>query len=277
MAFHVENLVQVSTADLAVLFNRAFTGYIGGSVTFDAPMKAMFLARENIDLTQSLVLVEGGERLGFALIARQGWTSRLAGMGIVPEAQEKRAGTWFMGQIMDAARQRGDHTMVLEAFEQNTRAVKLYERHHFRIVRRLYGFTADTLTADVSVEPREIDIYEAAKLIIQHGTGDLPWQVSGTAIARMTPPNRAYELDHTYIVISDPSRDTIVIRALLVHPMFERQGQATKLLKGLAALYPDKKWVVSPVCPQEYAMFFEKSGFSKNDLNQVQMEAMLLT
>jgi ribosomal protein S18 acetylase RimI-like enzyme len=275
MTLRTESLAEMGMSDLASLFNRAFTGYIGGTVNLDTMTMAGVLARENVDLTQSLLLLDDDQPAGFALIARQGWTSRVAAMGIVPEAQEKRHGTWFMEQVIQAAKERGDKTIVLEAYEQNVRAVRLYERSGFRIVRRLYGYTASDLTGAAHPDLSETDIYETAKQIVQHGRLDLPWQVSGMSIARLTPPSRAFRLGDAFAVISDPSRDTIVIRGIIVSPVVRHLGQGTQLIRALAASYPGKKWSVIAIWPEEYASFFERCGFSRNELNQVQMEAAL--
>ena len=44
-------------------------------------------------------------------------------MGIVPRGEG--VGTWGLGQLIEQAAQRGDHTLELEVIEQNTPAVRL--------------------------------------------------------------------------------------------------------------------------------------------------------
>jgi len=166
--------------------------------------------------------------------------------------------------------------MILEAFEQNTPAVELYKRSGFTVVRRLIGYDAPTIEGIASPDVEGIDIYDLAKIVIQHGSPDLPWQVSGTAIARVGAPNRAYRLGHAYALISNPAADTIVLRALITAPEFRRQGEATRLVWALAAMFPDKKWMIVQLCPEEYDPFLLKFGFIPKALNQVQMHLDLL-
>jgi GNAT superfamily N-acetyltransferase len=264
----------LTISDLAALFNHAFTGYIGGSVEFTPETLHGFLVRDNVDLNASSLLMEAGRPVGFVLLARQGWTSRVAAMGIVPETQSKGVGRWFMERVIEQAKMQGTRTLVLEAFEQNERAVKLYTRVGFRIVRRLYGYHAEDTTGQAA-DLAEVDIYEVARLVVQHGLADLPWQVAGTVLARLSPPNRAFRVGDAYAVMSDPSKETVVLRSVFVLPEARLKGEGTRLLEALFAAYPGKAWHVPQVCPEEYGSFFIKRGFARLELHQVQMEMAL--
>jgi GNAT superfamily N-acetyltransferase len=166
--------------------------------------------------------------------------------------------------------------MVLEAFEQNIPAVRLYQRIGFTIVQRLYGYSAQRLAGSPSSELAEVDIYEVCKLVVEHGEPSLPWQVSGTSIARLGSPYQAFQPHGAYAVFSDSGSENIVLRALFINPQFRRQGRATRLIHALAARYPNRKWSIPPLCPEAYGeSFFEKRGFVRAKLNQVQMECLL--
>jgi N-acetylglutamate synthase-like GNAT family acetyltransferase len=195
-------------------------------------------------------------------------------MGIIPEAQNSGMGTWFMRQVIEQARAQGTRTLTLEAIEQNERAVKLYTHAGFRILRRLYGYRSVGIIWHAP-ELVEIDIYEAARHVIEHGLPDLPWQIAGTSLARLTPPNRAYRLDHAYAVISDPSCDTITLRSLFVQTPARLQGEATRLLGALFVTHPGKDWEIPPLSPEEYDGFFVRRGFTRLELHQVQMALYL--
>jgi GNAT superfamily N-acetyltransferase len=265
---------KLAIPDMAGLFNHAFTGYIGGAVEFTPETMHSFLVRDNVDLNASSMLMDDGRPVGFILLARQGWTSRVAAMGMIPEAQSKGLGRWFMERVIEQAKAQDVRTLVLEAFEQNERAVKLYMRVGFRIVRRLYGYHAELMvgqTADLT----EVDIYDVARLVMEHGLADLPWQVSGTALARLSPPNRAYRLGDAYAVVSDPSKATVALRSLFVLPEARLKSEGTRLVEGLFAMYPGKAWHVPQICPEEYDGFFIKHGFARLELHQVQMAMRL--
>lgn len=257
--------------ELAALFTKAFTGYITGSVQLDRPGIAAMLARENIDLNLSTVAARDDVPLGFGLIARQGWTSRLAGMGILPEAQGQQVGFQLLEKLIEAAKARQDKVMVLEAFEQNERAVKLYEKAGFEITRRLYGYTLKNPEGITDEALVSTNIYDIASRITAM-SGDLPWQISGTSIARIGHPTVGYKLNDAYVVITDPSRDTIAIRAILVGTLLRRQGHGRRLLQALWAKYPDKTWVIPQLFPEEeFDAFFQNIGFERQELNQVEM------
>lgn len=131
------------TAQLADLMTLSFEGYlIPIHITNDGLLT--MLRRDGIDLNSSRVLTKNDEPVGVALIARRGWTSRLAAMGIVPNARNGGTGTWAMGQLIEEAKLRAEKEMLLEVIEQNTAGVKLYEKVSFTKMRRLVGYKLDT-------------------------------------------------------------------------------------------------------------------------------------
>jgi ribosomal protein S18 acetylase RimI-like enzyme len=274
--FQVAPAFTLPLTDLADLFSRAFAHYIAGAVRLDARLLSSLIAKENVDLGLSQIILHQGNPVGFGLIACQGLTSRLAGMGIVPESQGQGVGSHLLAHLLEQARERRETQMVLEAFEQNTPAVKLYQRAGFAVVQRLYGYQADHLPGQTSTGLREGDCYEVAKWLVQWGESDLPWQVAGTTIARLGHPNRAYVLDQAMAVISDPAQDTIHLRCLFVPPPYQKQGQGSRLLRALVAAFPQKRWAIKPLCPERYGTgFFEKRGFIRQPLNQVLMALAL--
>lgn len=263
--------------DLAALFNRAFAGYVGGDVHFTAEMLARFIARSNADLELSQVIARDGQPVGFACVARQGWTSRLASFGVVPEAAGAGVGKAAMLQLIDQAKRRGDHVYELEVIEQNPRAVRLYEGVGFQRVRRLVGYEAKSPQPDARAQRaasavQSIDICDAAKVFFQYGAPDLPWQVSGAALVRQSPPSVAYALDHAYAVISDPAAEVVSLRGLIVPPDLRRQGRATRLMGAIFARHPGKTWSLPAIMPEEIGgELLAKLGFERTALTQWHM------
>ena len=68
------------------LLNRGFADYF---VPIQLNLAAFLhmVRGDGIDLFASRAVLRDGEAVGVALIARRGWTSRLAGMALVPEAR----------------------------------------------------------------------------------------------------------------------------------------------------------------------------------------------
>ena len=258
--------------DLTDFLNLSFENYLV-PIQFNISQFVTMLRKDSIDLDSSRVLLIDDEPSGIALIARRGWTSRLAAMGIFRQMRGKGAGSWFMERLIQEANQRNDREMVLEVIEQNGPAVQLYQILGFQTVRRLVGFIHKDETANNGMGSlQEIDLREAGLLIVQHGLPDLPWQLSGETIAHMNPPVRAYCKGRAYAVISNPEAEHVVIWSLLVDPNARGNGLGVDILKSLAAKHPGKIWHVPAILPEELGQVYEKAGFEKEKLSQWQMK-----
>jgi GNAT superfamily N-acetyltransferase len=182
-----------------------------------------------------------------------------------------------MDRLIGEAQVRGERAMALEVIEQNTPAVRLYRKSGFRTVRRLVGYAASPPHEGGEIDKeqlaalQEIDIREFACLVTGQGLPDLPWQISGESLALMGPPNVAHRLDDASVLLSDPEAPQVAVRALLVAPQARQQGQATRLLRALLARYPLKTWRVPALCPEEAGRPFERAGFERSSLSQLQM------
>jgi len=260
--------------DLGQLMNQSFEDYTV-PIHMDNSQFLNMLLKDNINLASSRVLLIDDQPAGVALIARRGWTSRLAAMGIVKESRGKKAGTWFMGKLIDEARERNDRQMVLEVIEQNEPAVRLYQNCGFDTVRRLISLIHQDAKQDAKSDLQEVDLREMGGLILQYGLPDLPWQLSGETIALMNPPTRAYKLGDAYIAISNPEGEHVVIWSLLVEPSARGQELGVEALKKIMAHHSGKTWHVPAIWPEEFGVIFERAGFKRENLSQWQMRLSL--
>lgn len=279
MTLTVQPAVEFPFSTLCEIINRSFKGYVGGDINFTPPILAGFLASGGVHLTRSLVALQDGEPAGIAMLARRGWTVRVALMGIVPEFQNQGVGRWLLGQIADEAKINRDQKVVLEVIEQNPRAVHLYEACGYRKIRRLMGYDYKTAEQAVQTAPantfEQIDIAEAARYITAWESLDLPWQISGISTAKSGAPSVAYRIGDCYAIYSNPEAETISLIGLAVPPEQQHQGMATKLVAQLIAAYPSKNWHLSPICPEEYGPIFLRNSFTVNPISQFQMEMRL--
>jgi ribosomal protein S18 acetylase RimI-like enzyme len=257
-------------AETAGVLNRGFADYLV-PIQFNEAALLHSVRQDGIDLASSRVVLCDGKAVGAALIAHRGWTSRLAGMALVPEARFQGIGRWCVGQLLDEARARGERRMVLEVIEQNIPAVRSYKGCGFRTQRRLVGYVALEPSGIADDDLEEIDLYHVARLVTACGLPDLPWQISGESLAQAGPPNWAYRLGAAYVTISNPDETQIAIRSLLVKPDGRGQGQATRLLHAVMAAHPGKTWRVPALCPEEVGGVFEHAGFELDSLSQLQM------
>lgn len=260
--------------DLVKLLNLGFENYLV-PIQFGLSQFLTMVRKDSIDLMSSQILLADDEPSGIALIARRGWTSRLAAMGISQQIRGKGAGSWFMDKLIQEAYERGDHEMTLEVIEQNEPAVRLYRNYGFQTIRRLVGFTRKSTVEDSTQDLHEIDLRQAGHLISLHGLPDLPWQLSGESIAHMNPPARAYRKGKAYAVISNPNVEHVTIWSLLVEPDARGNELGVDMLRSVTAKQGGKAWHVPAVLPEELGKVCEKAGFEKDRLSQWQMRLAL--
>ena len=268
--------------DLVTWLNQGFENYFV-PIHFNVGQFLSMVRKDGIDLTYSRVLLADKTPSGVALIARRGWTSRLAAMGISTPLRGKGAGTWFMKGLIQEARECGEHEMVLEVIEQNKPAVSLYKKSGFEIVRRLVGFERSPKSETSVAKPgdfallQEIDIRTVSNLISYFGLPDLPWQLSGESIAQTSPPACAYKSGPAYVVISNPNVEHVVVWSVLVEPEARGKNLGTQMLQAVIANHPGKTWHVPAILPEEFTKLFEQAGFQKEELSQWQMSCKLIT
>lgn len=273
-SFSFKPASEFSIPQIAELLTRGFEGYFV-PINITVPVLLTMMRRDSIDLNETRILHKDGEPIGVSLIARRGWTSRLAAMGIVSAARNGGAGTWAIGQLIEEARTRGDKEMLLEVIEQNIAGVKLYEKVGFKKIRKLLGYKLENPQAESTEELQEVDIREAAKMVTYHGLKNLPWQLSGESIAHHTPPSRAFRLNDSYCVISNPQAEHISISSVLINADSVEAGAGQELMRALFARFPNKVWHIPPVYPEEMAFIFEQAGMQREELSQWQMSLKL--
>ena len=261
----------------AEILTRAFDDYFV-RIPFTRLMLLNLVRADSVDLTVSRVFLRDGAAVGAAWIARRGWTCRLAGMGVVPEARRAGVGGAAVDQLLDEAKGRGDRTMFLEVIEQNTAAVELYRAHGFETIRRLIGFAGPPPSIRAApAELVQVDLREVAEAVIRHGAPDLPWQLSGETIAQLTPPAVAYRLDDAWLAMTDPTQPAVVVRALIAQREVHGRGRELALLRAVMAKYPEVTgWQFHPIWPEELSDLIGPIGFARSPLAQWQMMKRLL-
>ena len=227
---------------------------------------------DSVDFALSRVLVVDSVIAGVALIARRGWTTRLAAMSIRPDFRGRGLGRLAMSELISEAESRGDKRLVLEVIESNKPAVALYDASGFNVDRRLVGFKLfEPAAGSDPIEMKEVDIRQIASAVSVHGVENLPWQLSGETLALQGPPSVGLQLGNAWAVISNPQSSKVVLQSLIVDPAHRGKGQAGRLINAVFGQFPGREWVIPPICPEELMLFLQRMGFELQELSQLQM------
>ncbi len=254
----------------ADVFARGFADYLVRIPATAAMLLAMARA-DSVDLGLSRVLRRDGVAVGAALIARRGWTCRLAGMALVPEARRQGLGGALLRRLLAEAGQRGDRAMVLEVIEQNPPAVALYEGAGFRRVRRLAGYEAAGEPPATDRRAERVDPRAVATAVAVHGEPDLPWQISGETLAQLGPPAAGFQVDGVWLTIGDPAAAAITVRGLAVAGGSFDPERAGAALRAVRAEFPGRPWRASALFPEAWEPAWRAAGFTRAPLSQWQM------
>jgi ribosomal protein S18 acetylase RimI-like enzyme len=252
------------------ILNRGYSDYMV-PIHLDSAGFHRMIRVDGIDVSLSQVVIKTGKGVGASLIARRGWSSRLAGMAIIPEARGAGVGGLVMEELIRCAQERGDHRMELEVILGNDPATHLFRKVGFQKIRKLVSFKSKELSGEPS-NLEMIDIREVSRIVAAFALPKLPWQLSSQSLAQLTPPNLAFHLDSAWAVISSPQGEQINLSSLVVNPDYRHRGRASRLLRALFAKYPKKIWYIPAIYPEEVSATFVSVGFQQQILSQYQME-----
>jgi ribosomal protein S18 acetylase RimI-like enzyme len=267
-------VAECTAAQVADALTISFEGYVM-PVNVTAEGYERRFRPEHVDPFASYVYFREARPVAVVLVARRGWTSRIAAMAVAPEARGRGLGKLIMQDAIDEAVKRGDRSVLLEVFEHNTPAVKLYEGLRFRPTRRLVGYHHDPGGAapEVTDTLYELDPLDFAGVVAREDEPGLPWMLAAETLSGAVSPARAFHLDHrAYALIGDPEANVIPLTAFIVPHSHRRNGWGTRLMQALFASYPDKAWTIPQIIPEELApTFFARCGWTLMDTNQLEM------
>jgi ribosomal protein S18 acetylase RimI-like enzyme len=267
-------VAECTAPQVADALTSSFEGYVM-PVNVTAEGYERRFRPEHVDPFASYVYFQETEPVAVVLVARRGWTSRIAAMAVAPEARGLGLGRLIMQDAIGEAVERGDRSVLLEVFEHNAPAVKLYEGLGFRPSRRLVGYHRDPGGAapEVTGMLYELDPLDFARVVAREGEPGLPWMLAPETLSGSVSPARAFRLDHrAYALLGDPEANTIPLVALVVPRTYRRNGWGTRLMQALFVRYPDKAWSIPQIIPEELApAFFTRCGWELMNTNQLEM------
>ena len=289
---------------VADLLRRAFADYVVpmGPAAFSPATLHSLAARDDVLLDRSYVALRDGAPVGVALVAvrpaRGGPRTRLAGMGVAPEARRLGVGRSLLERVIADAWGRGSPVVVLEAFERNVAAVRLYESHGFVAARRLLGFTLtmealprDTASAGLpAITLREATAPALLPLITLCASAEPPdaappWQLEAISLARLGPMASVYAFAEGsglvgmrpagYVALTGEGPDAR-LTGLGVIPAKRRRKLATAALAALRDMRPDIAILSPPpLVPERSALVPFLTALGAAAANEAQVEMRL--
>ncbi len=267
-------VAECNAAQVADALTRCFEGYVMPVSVSPQGYERRFRP-ENVDHFASYAYFRENVPVAVILVARRGWTSRIAAMAVAPEARGRGVGKRIMQGVIGEAVSRGDRSLLLEVFEHNTPAVNLYEGLGFKPLRRLVGYHRDPGGAvpDTADTLSELDPLDFARVVACEGESGLPWMLAAETLSGAVSPVRAFHLDRrAYALIGEPDAQVIPMTALVVPRAYRRNGWGSRLMHALLAAYPDKAWSIPQIVPEDLApQFFTRCGWELQDTNQLEM------
>jgi ribosomal protein S18 acetylase RimI-like enzyme len=171
---------QLSEAALLDLFNAGYSDYL-------LPMRltgaafAEHVAANGIDLACSRVVVDD-QPAAFALIAYRDGAGWVGGMGTVPRCRRRGLGEHALTAGLAALRDRSASVAWLEVIDQNLRALRLYEKLGFEVVRDLVVWSLAAADFDRPTS-RPIEASNAHAWIHANRRDREPWQRADASVA----------------------------------------------------------------------------------------------
>jgi len=265
-----------TTTALAEIMTACFEGYVVPQAINGEMFNARF-RRETLDLRASRVFMEGEHPVALILVARRGWTARIAAMGIVPSHRGQGLGRVALGEVVDDLRGLGDRRLMLEVIDTNEPAVRLYHSLGFETRRRLIGYRrpADVGTPSAVADPVEMDPLSIARRVAEEGPADLPWFLAPETLAAVAAPARGLSLDGKAFAVVEPAPQpaSLALRTLLVNRDARGRGLGRAMISALAAAHPGHDLLLTANVPEELAPgFMARMGFQRTPICQFEMD-----
>ncbi|HEY0857902.1 MAG TPA: GNAT family N-acetyltransferase, partial [Albitalea sp.] len=197
------------------------------------------------------------------------------GMGLLPRARGTGAAGLLLRRVIDDARTDGLEAVELEVFAQNTPAVRLYRAHGFAELAPLWGFErAPGAAASAGVAPRRITPHRASRWLQARGHPDLPYQVSGHALAHADPASVLWRSGRALMQFAEVAPQRLSIG--LLNDLDPAQHDARHLLAALIDAHPAHAVRVPQLMRDDVAgAALRALGFLPLPLHQLQMRLPL--
>lgn len=280
MAISINTLENVDTEEIVQVFNRAFGDY-RIKMRLNAELFQQKMKVEQIHPGFSAGVFFRERLVGFMLHAidmegHEIWAYN-GGTGVVPEWRGHHFPEQMYGHLLGHFRDNNITYCLLEVMETNGRALHVYQKLGFEVLRRLDCFSGVVHFPKLPVLPEGVQILpvppEDWELFAACRDFEPTWQNTTRVIARAYPDFSAIGLykENQLLgyVLSNP--DTGRIAQFGVLPGYRRQGLGTLLFAYLARLTTPRLSIINVDAGSPPTLaFLKKLGFNPY-VSQVEM------
>lgn len=245
----LSNLTRVSTGEIVNSFNAAFADYFV-EVQFTPEIKERRMRRSRIQRDLSAAVFEDDHIIAFILSGVDQWEGQLtaynAGTGVLPQYRRKSHVQRLYDFLLPLFAEQGIRQSVLEVVQENTYAIRAYEKVGFEIGRKFlcYGGTLSNLRPLArkyqwsKVETLDWERYLPLQAFAHS------WAQNQTGVEAVKEDYGIYELRRdeellAYCIFDPASRS--IIQAGVADNDWERWGPI--LFRGLQSVNREVRWI----------------------------------
>lgn len=224
-----------SIVQLSEIMTACFRQYLVPIAIGPGYFAARFGA-EGINYAESRVWMQQGEPIAIALVTTRDIRARIAAFAISPDWRGKGLAKPMMAALLSQLAARHYVQVSLEAIEENSAALALYQTQGFQTVQRLVGFQGSTpadapATALLPAAPDPL-----LRAVWRTPPQEIPWLLDPIALAGL-PCQVWRDGEHAWAAI-DQLTATPQLRYLFVDPEYRHRGLATAMLRKINTLTP---------------------------------------
>ena len=168
---------------LLALFNAAYADY-AVPLQLDRAGLEFTLAISDVDLGASRIAYADCEPAAFAFLAVRGGEGWIGGMGTVAAHRRRGLGEATLVDVLTTARARGLESVRLEVIEDNSPAIRLYEKLGFERIRGLGVWLLEDAPPRIT-KAQDADAEDAHAWIVSARTEPEPWQRADESLVHM--------------------------------------------------------------------------------------------
>ncbi|WP_274364332.1 GNAT family N-acetyltransferase [Paenibacillus thermotolerans] len=235
-SIRMKSLLETTIGQAVQVWNEGFSDYYIKMPITPQVFASLKFGIEEIDPELSFIAFADHKPAGFLLSAfrdaggeKTAWNG---GTAVLPEFRRLGVGKALMAKALESYRERGVGTALLEAFEQNERAIALYRSFGYEVADMIHSFAIEGEAEPEWGEPAHLSAKYDIVRVTPRELSLLPFYPKLVAWQTQWRSGR----DGEAVIVSDRASGETVGYALF-RRLFDAQGAhtATTLLQAVAA------------------------------------------